>query len=469
MSRLGYFLAVGLMVSACGGSGSPPGSSNPPGGTQGERISGNERLGWGQHAGSRDELGAVRFVAYVDGNRVELNGVACTVNNSPFDCTSRMPSMSPGTHTIELASYVMDGGQLVESGRSEPLRVTLVSTTPGADPPPTSASQQVTSDGVALRMDVIGTGVHAVTALAFSKDGLLFIGERSGRIFIEPAAQITPASALTANAPTSELSDVHLPSPDAGGLLALALDPGFERTRFVYALYTVEARDGSARFRVARFREANRELGERAVLLETLVASPERPAGALAFGADAKLFVTFDDGGDGSPSVRSASYNGKLLRLNTDGTTPADQPGATPIVESDLRSPRGFDWHPGSGALWLADRLTADKEALHVRAASSRSRAPVRALYALPSGTDAAAVAFATGALMPEMHGDLFVASREGRHLLRLRIDRRDAMRVIGTERLFADAAGRVNTVVSGPDGALYLGTDTAVLRIGPG
>ena len=469
MIRLGHVLLVCLIASACGGSGSPPpGSSDPPGGNQGERITGNERLGWTQPAGNRAELSRVSFVAYVDGNRVELSGVACTGNDSPFECTSRMPAMSPGTHTIELASFVLDEGALVESGRSAALRVTLSGTTPGADPAPASSSQQVTGDGVALRLDAVATAVQSVTALAFSNDGLAFIGERRGRIQIAPLARITAGNALESNAPTTELPDVHLPSPDAGGLLALALDPAFERTRFVYALYTVEARDGGVGFRVARFRETNHGLGERAVLLEQLVASQERPAGALGFGPDGKLFVTFDDGGSPVQSARNASYHGKLLRLNADGTTPDDQPGATPIVESDLRSPRGFDWHPGSGALWLADRVAADQETLRVRAASSRSRAPARALYALPPGTDASAVTFASGELLPVLHGDLFVASRQGRHLLRLRIDRRDAMRVIGTERLFADVTGPVNTVLSGPDGALYLGTDTAVLRIGP-
>jgi glucose/arabinose dehydrogenase len=260
---------------------------------------------------------------------------------------------------------------------------------------------------------------------------------------------------------------VHLPAPDTGGLLALALDPAFERTRFVYALYTVEARDGGARFRLARFREASRQLGERAVLLENLPASPQRPAGALAFGADGKLYVTFDDGGDPSQAGRPSSYSGKLLRFNADGTTPQDDAGRPPVIESDLRSPRGFDWHPGSGALWLAE-TNGDQDAVRVRVTSTRARPAERDVMALPQGTDPSAVAFAKGTLMPILQGDLFVASRQGRHLLRLRLDRRDAMRVVGTERLFADVAGPVNTVVSGADGALYLGTDTAVLRVSP-
>jgi glucose/arabinose dehydrogenase len=456
-----------LAVSACGGGSNPPGGSDPPGGDAGDRITGNERLGWNQVADNAGELNRMQFAAYVDGNRVDLVGAACTGSTSPFTCSSRMPSMTPGAHTIELASYVMDGGDRVESGRSAPLRVTVVAATAGAGPSNPTASQQTTSDGVALRLDSVATDLHGVTAMAFSSDGLLIIGERRGRILIESVAATPAGASLASNPPAIELHDVHLPAPDVGGLLALALDPAFERTRFVYALYTIEARDGVPGFRVARFREASRQLGERAVLLENLPASPERPAGALAFGADGKLYVTFDDGGDPSQSARASSYSGKLLRLNADGTTPQDQAGRPPVVESDLRSPRGFDWHPGSGALWLAD-TNGNRDALRVRGASTRSRPAQREVMALPQGTDASSVAFAKGTLMPILHGDLFVASRQGRHLLRLRIDRRDANRVVATERLFADVAGPVNTVASGADGALYLGTDTAVLRISP-
>ncbi len=455
-----------LAVSACGGGSNPPGGSDPPSGGSGDRITGNERLGWNQTAGNAGELNRMQFVAYVDGNRVELSGAACTGSTSPFPCSSRMPSMSAGAHTIELASYVMDGANQLESPRSLPLRVTVVSATAGAGSSNVGASQQTTADGIALRLDPVATGMQGVTALALSRDGLLIIGERRGRILIESAATVTAGASLASNPAAIELPGVYLPGPDAGGLLALALDPAFERTRFVYALYTVEARDGGARFRVARFREASRHLGERAVLLDNLPASPQRPAGALAFGADGKLYVALDDGGDPSQAARASSYSGKLLRLNADGTTPPDEAGP-PVIESNLRSPRGFDWHPGSGALWLAE-TNGDKETLRVRATSTRSRAGEHDVMSLPQGTDASAVAFAKGTLMPIVHGDLFVASRQGRHLLRLRIDRRDANRVVGSERLFADVAGPVNTVTSGADGAIYLGTDTAVLRISP-
>jgi glucose/arabinose dehydrogenase len=68
---------------------------------------------------------------------------------------------------------------------------------------------------------------------------------------------------------------------------------------------------------------------------------------------------------------------------------------------------------------------------------------------------------------MPALDGDLVIASGRGQYLLRLRLDKREPTRIISTERLFSDVTGPLHTIVSGPDGALYVGTDRAVLRIG--
>jgi glucose/arabinose dehydrogenase len=472
MFRTGYAVSLAIVLavaaSSCGGSSPPPGTSNPPGGGSGDPVGSNARLGWNQTGNSLGEVTQMKFGAYVDNNpRVDLDGVQCGGSSSPFACSGRMPSMTPGSHTLELVAYVIENGRDVESGRSLPLQVTVTGTTASAEAPGAPANQQTTSDGVALRLDTVATGVQAVTALAFSRDGLVLIGERRGRIHVGPAANMRPGASLAEHPAAIELDDVHVSLPDTGGLLALALDPAFERTRFVYALYTAEARNGGWRFRIARFREAGGRLGERAVVFDGLPASPRHPAGALGFGADGKLYAAFDDGGNAQDAARPSSHNGKMVRLNSDGSTPQDL--ASPVFESDFRSPRGFDWHPRSGALWIADAVSADAETLRVRAIDARRSGPaLRDSLRLPQATDAAAVAFARGTLMPVLEGDLFVASRQGRHLLRLRIDRRDPMRVVGSERLFAGAAGSFTAVASGPDGALYVGTDSAVLRIGP-
>src|SRR6185295_1714176 len=77
---------------------------------------------------------------------------------------------------------------------------------------------------------------------------------------------------------------------------------------------------------------------------------------ALRFGPDGSLYAAFDDGGDAMVSGDLASLQGKVLRLNRDCTTPADQMGATPMFAAGFHSPRGIEWPPGSGTLWVAER-----------------------------------------------------------------------------------------------------------------
>ena len=150
------------------------------------------------------------------------------------------------------------------------------------------------------------------------------------------------------------------------------------------------------------------------MLLDGIRASPE-PTASLRFGADSKLYAALDAGGDVQGSGDRASPNGKILRLNADGTTPADQAGSTPIYSDGSRSPAGFDWDPrgeGSSTLWLADRDAAGSSRLRavgpdpgVRAGEQRGI--VRATYALPASTTPSSVAFYRGGLFPAFAGSL--------------------------------------------------------------
>ena len=106
-------------IPACGGSTPPPSTSDPAGG--GERITGRERLGWTQSAADATELASFRYAAYVDNNRVEL-AATCGGSSGAFSCTSPMPPMNAGAHSIELVSFVVDNGVVIESGRSAALQ-----------------------------------------------------------------------------------------------------------------------------------------------------------------------------------------------------------------------------------------------------------------------------------------------------------------------------------------------------------
>jgi glucose/arabinose dehydrogenase len=300
--------------------------------------------------------------------------------------------------------------------------------------------------------------------MAFAADGSVLLAERRGRIVFTTVREI--ADAAVAGSGAAEIDGLYITGDNRGGVIDLVLDPQFERTRYVYALYVVIGADGAPQFEIARFREAGGRLGERAVLVDRLPASPVRPAAALEFGPDGKLYAAFDDGGDPARPLRAGSYNTKVLRLNADGTAPSDGPSSSPVFSGSYSSPRGLDWQPQSNILWIADRTERSADELRMIAETTRlARGQSRAPIALPPDADTSSMTFYRGDPLTPFHGDLFVAGADG--LLRLRFDRRDLGKVVGTERLFAGLLNDAVSVAVGADGALYLGARRSIVRIG--
>ena len=106
------------MVAACGGS--PP---STPGGT--EVITGTERFGWIQPAADAGEVATFRYAFYVDDARSEAADVRCVPGdaNGRFACSSDLPSMSAGSHALQVAAFVLDTGVVRESSRSAAIQV----------------------------------------------------------------------------------------------------------------------------------------------------------------------------------------------------------------------------------------------------------------------------------------------------------------------------------------------------------
>ena len=405
MPRLWIALCC-LTLLACDKTTPAPPVVDPPAANQ--TINGTERIGWDQPAADTVELASIGYAIYVDGARTELTGVTCAsiAAASRFPCTARLPSMFPGAHSLELASFVNDGGVL-ESARSVPLRVTITGQTSSA------ANRSTFRNASTGRASTVADGIASPVDLAFAPDGRLFIAERAGRIrVVHPPSASSGQAGLLAE-PAIALADTL----GAGGeLLALALDPQFARTHAAFAIYTERARSGELMFTLARFREVSDTLGDRAVLLDGVPASRSASA-ALRFGPDGKLYAAFDDGGEVRRRHDVGSLNGKVLRLNVDGTTPADAHGGTPVYADGYGSPVALDWDPLTSTLWVADRASGG----------------------LP-------FAFYRGVLFPAWSG-----------------------RLVGADALFEPGIDAdVRAVAIGPDGAIYYGTARAVGRLAP-
>ena len=397
-------------------------------------MTGRERLGWDQSGSSLAELDTVGFNLYVDDQRGRLNGVACSAGATPttFLCQAPLPFMTSGAHSLQLTSfYLADPAN--ESAKSGALQLVVAGIVTGGgeltSAPSASAAPSSSPQSAALKSEAawpaslvrVATGLDRPSDLAFTPDSRLWIAERSGRVRVLKDGAIVADPAL-----------VMAQRAGAGAVVSIAVDPQFASNHFIFAIYTDRSRTGRLTFAIARYREAADTLGDRVVILDEIPASPDARA-SLRFGADGKLYAAFDDGGDARSLDDPASFNGKILRLNANGTTPDDAPRKSPVFSVGPASPRGIAWHRASGHLWTADKSSVGKW---------NWTSPPESIAAV--------------------RDELFVGSDPG--LIRAQMDRGDPSRLTGLRDLAPHLT--IRAVAASPDGVVYVATETAIGRL---
>jgi glucose/arabinose dehydrogenase len=443
MGRMrGFWILITLFAAACGSS-APPAPSTGTGGSV-ESITGRERVGWDQPAADAVELASFSYVIYVDDSRSGISDTVCasTSGSAGFACSGKLPPLSSGAHKLELATVsTADSG---ESKRSNPLQVVVSAALTADSAPPLdwqSGEVDPTQDGVRLRVDKVAESLARPTDAAFSDDGRLFIGDVLGRIQVLSGGKLQAAPALS------------LPAEDgqAQPVLAIAFDPDFLHTGFVFVLHAGESSSGPAVY-LSRYRELRGILAQRAVLFTSAIDSVSDASAVMRFGPDRKLYLAIGSDPDG-----------KVLRLNADGTRPADQAGTTPAIAGGVVAARGLAWDWRTAILWIVDE---DATVAHLSGMSLSAppvRASVRARRNMRLG--AGSIVFYTGSAIPEMRDNALIASQEG-YILRVRFTADDPTIVKDAERLLDNRVGPIRVVTVGPDGAVYFATDTALGRL---
>jgi glucose/arabinose dehydrogenase len=201
--------------------------------------------------------------------------------------------------------------------------------------------------------DLIVYGLNRPVAAEYASDGRLFILEKGGAIRVFKNGALLPKPLL--KVPVNDIIE--------RGLLGLALDPDFSNNQYIYVYRTTSANE--PKNRVERY-TVNGDVASRKsrkILLSGIRSdNGMHNAGGLQFGPDGKLYVSIGDGGiDGTTAQDLTGLNGKILRINSDGSIPADNPFVNhadarhEIWCYGLRNPWRFALHPKTGTIAIGD------------------------------------------------------------------------------------------------------------------
>lgn len=331
-------------------------------------------------------------------------------------------------------------------------------------------------------------------ALAFLPDGDMLVTERGGRLLLIDDEKFQKKS--VAGVPKVSTSG-------QGGLLDVAVDPEFSENRTIYLSYSEPGSGGTRGTAVMR---ARLESGTgRPALKDAKVIFQQQPkvSGGRHFGSrivvarDGTLFVTLGDRGVRKEAQNLKTHFGKVVRINRDGTVPADNPfksgsNALPEIYSyGHRNPQGATLNPATGRLWTLSHGARGGDEINRPQAGKNYGWPTISYgrhYSggkIGIGTKApgmeqpvhywdpsiapSGLTFYSGDLFPKWRGNLFAGALKDQLISRLEISKG---RVTAEEQILVGKYGRIRDVRQGPKGALWFVNDKnrgGLFRILPG
>lgn len=328
-------------------------------------------------------------------------------------------------------------------------------------------------------VEVVAEGLEIPWEVAFLPDRTMLVTERPGRLL-----HITADKTIIPIAGVAHVGE--------GGLLGVAVHPRFASNHWLYLYLTTRGGPGLIN-RVERYELVDNELHNRHLILGGIPGASIHDGGRLAFGPDNRLYITTGDAGQENVAQDKDSLAGKILRVNDDGTLPADNPFGNAIYSWGHRNVQGIAWDT-TGRLWATEHgrsgIRSGLDELNIISPGKNYGWPTIQGDQRQAGLEppvlhsgendtwapAGAAFWADTNGLLRRQGSIFFGGLRGEALYGAHLDGD----TVELETHFHEQFGRIRAVTAGPDGWLYITTsnrdgrgtvrpgDDKVLRINP-
>ena len=340
-------------------------------------------------------------------------------------------------------------------------------------------------------IETIAKGLDYPWALAFLPDGDLLVTERTGQIRI--------VSQNTVSEPLVGLpKDIYVQGQ--GGLLDVVLHPNYHINGWLYLSYTVGSDDKNA-LQVVRAKLSGNQLIQQQIMftVSPFKDTPVHFAGRMTFLPDNSLLITSGDGFDyREDAQRLNNLLGKVIRINDDGSIPANNPFLSEDVDSlsnyvftyGHRNAQAILYDPSRGVIFSNEHGPDGGDELNIIQAGVNYGWPVitfgndyiggrispftdypnmqQPLIDWTPSIAPSGMAVHSGELFKALNGDLLISVLKFKEVRWVQMD---GINVVGQASLFKELGQRIRDVRVHPDGSIYVLTDSAqgkVLRVVP-
>lgn len=312
-------------------------------------------------------------------------------------------------------------------------------------------------------IDTLATHLTVPWDICFLPSGDMIFTERSGQVRLYRKNKLIEKPLL--QVPGIEVNGKM-------GLLSLVLHPLFNENHFLYLAFNYR-RDNLTFLKVVRYCFKNDTPVEPLTICKDIPAAFNHTGSRLLFGPDKKLYISTGDADVPRLAQDLKTFNGKILRVNEDGSIPFDNPfvdmehAKHEIWSYGHRNPQGLVFQPRTGYLFSSEHGPTGGDEINIISRGGNYGWPVihhrernpsmfSPILEFSPSIGPSEIIFYTGKAFPELKGHLLTACMRGEAILNVSMNEN---KPVAYNFLLKNRCGRIRALTEGPDGCLYIST----------